>query len=258
MGACGFGEGVPAAFRRRLELDVGARLSASVEAYVSANGLDDRAAAALRSAAPAVQRLVICAGPVVGMLNPSAACVARLRSSKSILEESGQLGFGSGMKRKHWYAAGDQEPAGEASPEAYDETYMQWTGEAAPMPAQHPVGRRGVVRRRLSDDLLFGEVVEWRGRFGWLRPVEDIDHEKANMHQGRIFVHEADLLLGGPPQPGQPVEFYLYEDRSGLGAEECVVGQVGAESEDEDETEKAAEEEDDSPGADDGSEDASW
>jgi len=66
-----------------------------VEHFIATNeGLDDRAADALRRASPALQDAVIRRGPLTGTRNPSAALLSRLRD-----EEGGGKGGGGGTQR---------------------------------------------------------------------------------------------------------------------------------------------------------------
>lgn len=268
---------LPAAFRascRRTE-----DLAALVEVFLASCDFDVTAVAAMRSASPAVQRAVMSQGHVKGLRNPSSALMARMRTLKNAGVESNskRLAGGHGgswvepelggwSRKRQRQAAWVQEPTDEAAAEACEEAFAQWGEEALRAEASfedsggeevlwqqqsQPSWRRGggasapgqahqlPQRRRLSDDLLLGEVLEWRGSFGWLRPAQEIEHEKACMHQGRIFLHERDLLLPGPLEPGQPAEFYLYEDRSGLGAEDCVAGDVQRKQDEEEEEARA-------------------
>jgi len=66
-----------------------------------------------------------------------------------------------------------------------------------------------------------GKVVSWKGRVGWIEPEEPIDHPKASSHHGKLYIHEQDIVGGGPLTVGQKVVFQLYEDKTGLGAEQC-------------------------------------
>merc|ERR1712073_267205 len=56
---------------------------ANVEAFIMSNGLDERAASALRQESPAVQQGVLANGDLSNYQNPSSAVMARLRDVKS-------------------------------------------------------------------------------------------------------------------------------------------------------------------------------
>lgn len=78
-------------------------------------------------------------------------------------------------------------------------------------------------RERITDGGgLAGICVEWKGHFGWIEPSTEIDHPKAAKRNGRLFVHCSDLMGSDELEPGQEVTFHVYEDASGLGAEECI------------------------------------
>lgn len=83
-------------------------------------------------------------------------------------------------------------------------------------------GGPDLPRERVTTIPVTGEVIEWKGKFGWLSCSEEIKHEKTSKHEGKIYLHEKDILAGAPLSAGQPVEFHIYADSSGLGAEEVI------------------------------------
>lgn len=64
--------------------------------------------------------------------------------------------------------------------------------------------------------------MEWKGKFGWVKAAEKIEHEQAEKRDGKLYVNAKDIVGGEELTVGQAVEFHIYEDSSGLGAEECV------------------------------------
>jgi len=80
-------------------------------------------------------------------------------------------------------------------------------------------------RTRLSAAKFQGTVTMWKGKYGWITPAEEIAHAKAKMNSGGLFV-SIDDIPGSSLEIGAPVEFHIFEDTSGLGAEE--VGVLGA------------------------------
>jgi len=64
--------------------------------------------------------------------------------------------------------------------------------------------------------------VEWKGKFGWVKAADTVEHEKAELRDGKLYVNAKDIVGGEELTAGQAVEFHIYEDSSGLGAEECV------------------------------------
>lgn len=77
-------------------------------------------------------------------------------------------------------------------------------------------------RTRISEDPIAGTVEEWKGKFGWIRPLEPLEHEKAERHGGRIFCGMDDIGDLEELTVGATVEFQVWEDASGLGAEEVI------------------------------------
>jgi len=73
-------------------------------------------------------------------------------------------------------------------------------------------------RKRVSNDLVFGEIVDWKRNFGFIKPVEPVEH--AGKKTERIYVNARDLVEGKSKQKGTLVQFYVYESASGFGAEE--------------------------------------
>eukprot|EP00435_Cladocopium_sp_Y103_P072612 s462_g40.t2 len=76
-------------------------------------------------------------------------------------------------------------------------------------------------RTRVSTYQHLGQVWEWRGNYGWILPFEQVKHPKAGMRQGRIFVSRTDLANSRDLMPGTFVQFQIFEDEQGLGAEKC-------------------------------------
>lgn len=59
-----------------------------------------------------------------------------------------------------------------------------------------------------------GELLEWHGSYGWLKPLEDVGQQQAQ----RLYVHRKDLVGVSTPETGMEVHFVLYRDAKGLGA----------------------------------------
>merc|ERR1719229_523356 len=104
-----------------------------------------------------------------------------------------------------------------------DYAVLQHKELVAPPPSASPsppplCGPRGTRQRRCR-----GEVLVMLGHYGWIAAAEDIDHPDADKNGGRIYVHKRDA--NGPLLAGDVVDFYLYADGQGLGAEACRVVQ---------------------------------
>jgi len=79
-----------------------------------------------------------------------------------------------------------------------------------------PSGRRPGVEGRV-----LGTIAEWKGRFGWILPDEEIQHPEARLKGGRVYLAQDDVMevISGV---GAHVSFYAYSDGNGLGAMHCV------------------------------------
>jgi len=81
-------------------------------------------------------------------------------------------------------------------------------------------------RTRISAEKFTGTVFDWKGKYGWIQPAEEIEHEKAKLRGGRLFASIDDIMGAQSLDVGAEVEFHICEDEAGLGAEEVV--QTGA------------------------------
>eukprot|EP00931_Biecheleriopsis_adriatica_P039178 TRINITY_DN22416_c0_g1_i2.p1 TRINITY_DN22416_c0_g1~~TRINITY_DN22416_c0_g1_i2.p1 ORF type:complete len:702 (+),score=160.23 TRINITY_DN22416_c0_g1_i2:85-2190(+) len=95
------------------------------------------------------------------------------------------------------------------------------SAEASGQSRRWTTGGPNLPRTRISTAELSGKVVSWRGQFGWIELEQAIDHPKAMAHHGQIYVHLKDVSNGEALAPGQRVSFQVYEDKAGLGAEQC-------------------------------------
>jgi len=89
---------------------------------------------------------------------------------------------------------------------------------------KEPKGPSGddLPRERISQAPVTGEILYWMGKFGWIKPHVPIEHEKAGgKNKGKVFVSMKDVTGEQPPQ-GATVQFQVYVDASGLGAEEVI------------------------------------
>lgn len=88
-------------------------------------------------------------------------------------------------------------------------------------------------RDRVLPESLSGRVIQWKGTYGWIEPSQPIDHPDMAKQAGwqggagRIFVHAEDVVPKWRSLTvGALVEFFLYHDGQGLGAEECIARKV--------------------------------
>lgn len=108
----------------------------------------------------------------------------------------------------------EMEPEHEA---AFDEA---WSGAWHQAGACRP-GPRG-SRRCFCQ----GEVLMVLGHYGWIASQCMIDHPDVDKHDGRIYFHRGDIAGGADLAEGDAVDFFLYEDEQGLGAEDIRVRAV--------------------------------
>jgi len=64
-----------------------------------------------------------------------------------------------------------------------------------------------------------GQVIKWFGQFGWVKLDQPIDHPAASKHNGDLYLHSSDMGGGAKVEIGSEVDFVVYADASGLGAE---------------------------------------
>lgn len=87
-----------------------------------------------------------------------------------------------------------------------------------------PKGSRGgpnLPRKRITEAPITGSVLEWKGKFGWVRPEVPLEHAQASRRGGKIYVASQDLVECTEMVAGGTVHFHVYVDSSGLGAEDC-------------------------------------
>jgi len=78
-------------------------------------------------------------------------------------------------------------------------------------------------RERLTIVPTTGELLDWKGSFGWIKPHEPVDHPQAVKRNGNIYVAKKDMQDEAEPlHVGQLLQFHVFVDNSGLGAEECM------------------------------------
>lgn len=78
-------------------------------------------------------------------------------------------------------------------------------------------------RKRLSEERFIAKVTEWKGKYGWVLLEDRGASTRQHQAQGRIYVSVIDLIGCDRLNPGELVEFFLFEDESGLGGEEVRI-----------------------------------
>jgi len=86
-------------------------------------------------------------------------------------------------------------------------------GKGKGAPSSEEAGKQP-PRDMIYNKPLIGTISKWKGKFGWIKPNDTIDHPKAT---GNLFLHQTDVEteINGV---GSRVRFMLYEDSRGLGA----------------------------------------
>mmetsp|Transcript_79059 Transcript_79059/g.223741 ORF Transcript_79059/g.223741 Transcript_79059/m.223741 type:complete len:318 (-) Transcript_79059:123-1076(-) len=112
---------------------------------------------------------------------------------------------------KGWGGKGWGKPEGKPGGKPHGREDSSWHGQGHLLP-----------RTRVTEMAISGTVAEWKGKYGWIEPAEQIDHPKAGKNKGKIWVSMDDIGELSELTPGASVEFHLWEDASGLGAEECL------------------------------------
>lgn len=83
-------------------------------------------------------------------------------------------------------------------------------------------GGHKLPRTRISVEKFTGTVSAWKGKYGWITPAEEISHEMASKHNGGLFCSINDVEGGEALTEGATVEFHIWEDATGLGAEDVI------------------------------------
>ncbi|CAK9007838.1 unnamed protein product [Durusdinium trenchii] len=96
--------------------------------------------------------------------------------------------------------------------------------DASPKDTLNAASAPFVPRARIREHRVVGLITEWRGYMGWIQPLAKIEHELAGRHWGLLYVNQSDVksVDGLVPwmKAGRIVDFYVYADPDGLGAEE--------------------------------------
>merc|ERR1712183_449173 len=78
-------------------------------------------------------------------------------------------------------------------------------------------------RERITTEPVMGEVAVWKRKFGFIKPQEEVEHEDSAKHGGKIYIHRNDVPEDVEMKVGLKVQFHIFQDASGLGAEECEI-----------------------------------
>jgi len=82
-------------------------------------------------------------------------------------------------------------------------------------------------RERITTETTLGEVLDWKGQFGFIKPAVPFEHEvtkQGGRFKGdKLYVHKKDIAKDTELAKGAVVRFHIYKDKSGLGAEEVTL-----------------------------------
>jgi len=123
-----------------------------------------------------------------------------------------------------FYVYTDNQGLGAEQCTVVDESFAPPKREAKAVPARKPPAERAAPgpRERLTVVPTTGEVSDWKGSFGFIKPHEAVDHPEAAKRGGKIYVAQRDIVGGADLAVGQLVQFHVFADKSGLGADECM------------------------------------
>lgn len=103
-----------------------------------------------------------------------------------------------------------------------DDKILEPTAKSATKPAgaKEKKASPHLPRERITEVPTTGEVIRWNKGYGWIKAHEAIDHPQAKP-DGSLFVGQSDIQGAAKLDPGTIVQFHVFADSSGLGAEEC-------------------------------------
>merc|ERR1712151_1134860 len=130
---------------------------------------------------------------------------------------------GPGAAQKGGFAAAGKGKAAWAPPAAKGKGKGKDFGKAGGKGKSKRASGPNLERERLTAEKFSGEVVEWKGKFGYIMPSEPVEHPDADKHEGKLWVSMKDIEATGLTEleAGTQVSFHIYTDASGaLGADE--------------------------------------
>merc|ERR1719461_2564801 len=82
------------------------------------------------------------------------------------------------------------------------------------MGGQQRQQRAPLVREEVADSASTGVVIQWKGRFGWIKATSDISgFPDSERRGGRIYLHSKDINGADELPVGAEVSFQLYKDK---------------------------------------------
>lgn len=149
----------------------------------------------------------------------SAAKPAQVQQVAKAQPKGAAKGGNKGSAQGKWGVAQVQQTAFQKKTPAQPQQAQQGKGKTQMQKGGGKGKGKGkeTERKLIHDKFLKGSVVQWRGKFGWIKPNDTIDHPMASNHQGDLYFGQQDVEqeISGE---GAKVRFFLYEDHRGLSA----------------------------------------
>jgi len=93
--------------------------------------------------------------------------------------------------------------------------------QTRPEPTPSPSNVFCPAKRGEKSVLCRGKLLVMLGHYGWIAPEQPINHPDASRRAGRVYLSRKDIRFCALLEVGAEVEYFLYVDADGLGAEDC-------------------------------------
>lgn len=93
--------------------------------------------------------------------------------------------------------------------------------QTRPEPTPSPSTAVCPAKRGEKSVLCRGKLLVMLGHYGWIAPEQTINHPDVSRRAGRVYLSRKDVRSGAVLEAGAEVEYFLYVDADGLGAEDC-------------------------------------
>lgn len=140
-----------------------------------------------------------------------------------VVDEDGEEGAEPPAPAKTFNRPGPPPGMKAPTPKATANRSAPYPGGAARGPVAAVGGKGGGKRQRLTELEITGETIEWANGAGLINPYDPIDHPAAKGGEAKVRVVAADIQ-GDHKElaEGQLVQFHVFVDNRGLGAEEVL------------------------------------
>lgn len=125
-------------------------------------------------------------------------------------------------RKKQAKAELDSDSEQEQFVDAHDSHLFDSSVVVPPQPKRARGGGPSFAQRELVSQTRYrGKLVEWMGKFGWIEPIDYVDHPNANRRGGRIYLAQEDVIED--IDDGSTLSFLVYFDSQGVGAQDVRV-----------------------------------